>query len=198
MARTRLRSSACSPVRGDTMAEMDQRGVTDELRRTVANFDAATAREISARARFLTELDRLSDPFDRHADPVHVTGSAIVVGPRGTVLHWHKRIGGWLQPGGHVDPGETPSQAALREAQEETGLRVRHPEGGPRLVHLDVHPAGQHVHLDLRYLLIGDDVEPAPPPGESQDVRWFTLAEAIAVADAALVEGLRRVADGRS
>jgi len=177
---------------------MDQRGVTDELRRTVANFDAATAREISSRARFLAELDRLSDPFDRHADPVHVTGSAIVVGPRGTVLHWHKRIGGWLQPGGHVDLGETPSQAALREAQEETGLRVRHPEGGPRLVHLDVHPAGQHVHLDLRYLLIGDDVEPAPPPGESQDVRWFTLAEAIAVADAALVEGLRRVADGRS
>ena len=177
---------------------MENQEVTSQLRRAVADFDAATPREVRSRAQFLAELDRLDDPFDRNADPVHVTGSAIVVGPRGTVLHWHKRIGGWLQPGGHVDPGETPSQAALRETHEETGLRVRHPDGGPRLVHLDVHPAGPHVHLDLRYLLVSEDAEPSPPPGESQQVRWFTFDDAIAVADAALVDGLRRVADGRA
>jgi len=177
------------------MAGNENQEVTGELRRAVADFDAATPREVRSRAQFLVELDRLTDPLDRNADPVHVTGSAIVVGPRGTVLHWHKRIGGWLQPGGHVDPGETPSQAALRETHEETGLRVRHPDGGPRLVHLDVHPAGPHVHLDLRYLLVSEDAEPAPPPGESQQVRWFTLDDAIAIADAALVDGLRRVAD---
>ena len=171
--------------------------VTAELRRAVVGFDAATPRELSSRARFLAELDRLPDPFDRQADPVHVTGSAIVVGPRGTVLHWHKRVGGWMQPGGHVDAGETPWRAALREAEEETGLPMRHPEGGPRLVHLDVHPAGPHVHLDLRYLLLGGDAEPSPPPGESQQVRWFSFADAIAVADPALVDGLRRVASGR-
>ena len=180
------------------MAEMDYREVTGEFRRAVADFDAATPRELRSRARFLAELDRLSDPFNRHADPVHVTGSAIVVGPRGTVLHWHKRVGGWLQPGGHVDPGETPWQAALRETHEETGLQVRHPDGGPRLVHLDVHPAGPHVHLDVRYLLVSDDAEPAPPAGESQQVRWFTLGDAIALADAGLVDGLRRIAGGRA
>lgn len=168
--------------------------VTGRLRRAVAGFDAATPREISSRERFLAELSRLADPFDRNADPVHVTGSAIVVGRRGTVLHWHKRIGGWLQPGGHVDPGEAPWQAALREAHEETGLQVRHPDHGPRLVHLDVHPAGDHVHLDVRYLLHGEDAEPAPPAGESQQVRWFSFAAAIALADPALVDGLRRVA----
>jgi 8-oxo-dGTP pyrophosphatase MutT (NUDIX family) len=171
--------------------------VTADLRRAVAGFDAATPREISSRARFLAELGRLADPFDRDADPVHVTASAIVVGPRGTVLHWHKRIGGWMQPGGHVDAGETPWQAALRETHEETGLAARHPDDGPRLLHLDVHQAGPHVHLDLRYLLHGDDAEPSPPPGESQQVRWFSLADAIAVADAALVDGLRRVAAAR-
>jgi len=180
------------------MAEMNHQEATGELRRAVAGFDAATPRELRSRARFLAELDRLSDPFDRTADPVHVTGSAIVLGPRGTVLHWHKRIGGWLQPGGHVDPGETPSQTALRETHEETGLAVRHPDGGPRLVHLDVHPAGPHVHLDLRYLLVSEDAEPAPAPGESPDVRWFTFDDAIAIADPALVDGLRRVAAGRT
>ena len=176
------------------MAGVNLEQVTAVLRTAVTEFDAATPREFSSRARFLAELDRLPDPFDRASDPVHVTGSAIVVGPRGTVLHWHKRMGGWMQPGGHVDAGESPWQAALREAREETGLPVRHPDDGPRLVHLDVHPAGPHVHLDVRYLLLGSDAEPSPPAGESQQVRWFSFADAIAVADAALVDGLRRVA----
>jgi 8-oxo-dGTP pyrophosphatase MutT (NUDIX family) len=164
-----------------------------ELREAVTGFDAATEREVASRARFLAELDRLADPFSREADPVHVTGSAVVTGRRGTVLHWHKRIGGWMQPGGHIDAGETPWGAALRETQEETGLQVRHPGGGPQLLHLDAHPAGSHFHLDLRYLLEAADEEPAPPPGESQQVRWFTLTDALEVADDALIDGLRRL-----
>jgi hypothetical protein len=50
------------------------------------------------------------------------------------------------------------------------------------------------VHLDVRYLLMGADAEPSPAAEESQQVRWFSFADAIAVADAALVDGLRRVA----
>jgi 8-oxo-dGTP pyrophosphatase MutT (NUDIX family) len=169
--------------------------VTAQVLAAVTAFDAVTPREIGSRARFLAELDRLADPFSRNADPVHVTGSAIVTGPRGTVLHWHKRIGGWMQPGGHVDAGETPWDAAMRETREETGLPVRHPSGGPRLLHLDAHPAGPHLHLDLRYLLLSPDDDPEPGPGESQQVRWFTLAEAIDVADDALIDGLRRLQD---
>lgn len=162
----------------------------------MAAFDAGTLREAASQERFLTELDRLVDPFDRYADLVHVTGSGIVSGPRGTVLHLHKKLHLWLQPGGHVDSGEAPWEAALREAEEETGLPVRHPAGGATLFHLDVHLAAEgHVHLDLRYLLLCDEAEPAPPAGESQLVRWFTLDEALAIADDGLVDGLRRLPD---
>jgi len=31
----------------------------------------------------------------------------------------------WEMPGGAVDPGESPAEAAVRETEEETGLRVR-------------------------------------------------------------------------
>ena len=127
--------------------------------------------------RFAAEVDRLIadgvDPFDIDADAVHITGSAIVVGTRGVVLLRHRRLGMWIQPGGHVDPGETPWDAALREAAEETGLPVSFvtetglpvsfvTETGlpvsfvagtgemvgagevvPRLVHVDVHAGGR-------------------------------------------------------
>ena len=72
---------------------------------------------------------------------------------------------------------------AVRECAEETGLEAVHPAGGPHMVHVDVHPAGDHLHLDLRYLLVGPDADPAPPPGESQEVAWFTWDAAAALAD---------------
>jgi 8-oxo-dGTP pyrophosphatase MutT (NUDIX family) len=141
---------------------------------------------------FEHHLPRLARPYDEDADPVHVTASAIVVGRRGVALHLHKRLGLWLQPGGHIDAGEAPAEAALREAVEETGLDVRHPDGGPRLIHVDVHPGPKgHTHLDVRFLLEAGDADPVPAEGESPDARWFPWDEAIAVADAGLVAPLK-------
>ena len=41
-----------------------------------------------------------------------------------TLLHWHRKVGLWLPPGGHIEPNEDPLQAARREALEETGISV--------------------------------------------------------------------------
>jgi 8-oxo-dGTP pyrophosphatase MutT (NUDIX family) len=186
--------------------------VTDDLREpddlcqtvvaSVARRHPINGREARSRHHMLVALGRLADPFDRHSDPTHVTGSALIFGPRGVLLHRHKRLGLWLQPGGHLEPGETPWEAARRESEEETGLAVEWSgpvvDGYPALAHLDVHPGGQgHTHLDLRYVLsvAGDDT-PAPAEGESQDVRWFTWDEALRVADPGLVALLRHVHGG--
>jgi 8-oxo-dGTP pyrophosphatase MutT (NUDIX family) len=162
-----------------------------DLRALVEGHQPATPREAAAEARFLEELARLPAPCDEHADPTHVTASAIVVGRRGTVLHLHKRLGVWMQPGGHIDAGETPEVAARREATEELGLAVQHPASGPRLINIDVHEAALgHTHLDLRYLLVAGDDDPHPPPDESPDARWYSWDEAIALADDALADAL--------
>ena len=171
----------------------------DELLRQVL-ADVAARRPVDEREqvsieRFATEVARLEHPFDEHADPVHITASALIVGSRGIVLHRHKRLGIWVQPGGHIDPGEAPWDAARREAAEETGLPVSWPAGqagDPPLAHVDAHdgPRG-HRHLDLRYVVHAEPVEPAPGPDESQDVRWFSWPEAIDVADVGLVGALR-------
>lgn len=162
------------------------------VRAVVEQHRVADEREALSREIILAELDRLRRPFDQHADPTHLTASAVVVGDRGVVLHRHRRLHRWLQPGGHLDPGESPEQAMVRECREETGLVVAHPPAGPCLVHVDVHHAARgHIHLDLRYLVHAPADDPAPAPGESQDVAWFTWAEAEVLADVALAGALR-------
>lgn len=150
------------------------------VRRSVAERTPIDDAERSCINEFLRLFDALDRPFDQESDPVHVTGSAIVVGPRGVVLLRHKRLGMWLQPGGHIDPGESPWEAAVREAREETGLDVRFDGDAPPLVHVDVHPGGRgHTHLDLRYLVHGGDADPTPPEGESQEIGWFDWDAAV-------------------
>ncbi len=163
----------------------------DQVRSAVTARMALDERERVSLRSFVDHFDRLPQPFSEDADPVHVTGSAIVVGGRGVVLHLHKRLGVWLQPGGHIDADESPWDGARREAYEETGLEVQHPVGGPELVHVDVHPGPRgHTHLDLRYLLLAPDADPSPAPGESEQVRWFSWDDAIAVSDPGLTGAL--------
>ncbi len=171
------------------------RRAAEQLRRQLRSHAAGDDRESLSLAIMAAELGRLERPFDVDGDPTHVTASAIVVGPRGVVLHRHRRLHRWMQPGGHIDPGETPEEAALRECAEETGLAVSHPASGVELVHVDVHrAAGEHVHLDLRYLVLAADADPAPGPGESQEVAWFDWPDAEGIADEALAGALAAAA----
>jgi 8-oxo-dGTP pyrophosphatase MutT (NUDIX family) len=156
--------------------------------RAAAPVDGREAAAVATIGRLLPGLAR---PFDEEADPTHVTASAIVLGQAGVVLHRHKRLGLWLQPGGHLAPGEDLAAGAVRETREETGLVPAHPPGGPLAVHVDVHAGGRgHTHLDVRWLLWADG-PPHPPAGESQLVAWFGWDEALALADDGLAGALR-------
>ena len=139
--------------------------------------------EERAVARLSALLAGAPDPFARTTLPAHVTASAVVRGPDGRLLlHRHRRLARWLQPGGHVESGEAPAAAAVRETAEETGLVPSHPRHGPVLLHVDEHPGpDRHVHLDLRYLLHAD---PARTSGAGEDagrggaeLRWIATDE---------------------
>ena len=163
------------------------------------------ARERGSIAAFVEQFDRLERPFDEVASKVHVTASAIVVTDdrRRVVLHRHKRLQIWLQPGGHVDTDELPWCAALRETIEETGLPAivvgADLPDGPPLLHVDVHPGPRgHTHLDLRYLVESPHVKPTPAADESQDVQWFVWHTAIDLAEPGLEGVLRAVQPGEA
>lgn len=171
-----------------------QRASQAALRGNVAARSPVDARERESIETFLTSFDTLDDPFNEQASPTHVTASAIVTSDAGVLLHLHKRLSMWLQPGGHIDAAEQPWEAAQRETAEETGLEVFAAAQPPNLMHVDVHPGPRgHTHLDLRYHFTSPPVEPAPSEGESPHVRWFSWADAIAIAEPGL-EGVLRMA----
>ena len=171
--------------------------VRQQVRDAVAARRPVDARERTSIAEFVRVLDELAEPFDEHADRRHVTSSAIVTSDDGrrVLLHRHKRLGMWLQPGGHIDPGELPWDAALREAGEEGGVPVT--LASPDLVHVDVHPGPRgHTHLDLRYVVTAPRVTPSPAAGESQEVQWFAWHQAIDLAEPGLEGVLRALQPG--
>jgi 8-oxo-dGTP pyrophosphatase MutT (NUDIX family) len=133
-----------------------------------------------------------ADCFERTCRDGHVTGSAWIVSRHGShvLLVRHRKLGAWLQPGGHADGDVDVAAVARREGMEETGLRdLVHADGwqaagGDRLpFDVDVHViparAGEpsHLHLDLRYLFVADRGAPLRVSAESEDVRWVARAE---------------------
>jgi 8-oxo-dGTP pyrophosphatase MutT (NUDIX family) len=95
----------------------------------------------------------------------HWTASAIILHPSEdkVLLIDHDKSGYWLFPGGHVTPGETLAEAAIREVREETGIEAEIITGTlPAYDPVRTHPVpfavieataadpvnGQHQHVD--------------------------------------------------
>jgi len=165
----------------------------------LASHEPVDAIERDAIARLRRLVAAPADPFARTTLPAHITASAVVLDPdhRMILLHLHRRLGRWLQPGGHVETGERPEDAAVRETREETGSAVRHPIGGPHILHLDEHPGPDgHIHLDLRYLLLVRRSEPALGAGEATgegpgaSLRWAELPEVAVLTDRSLARAI--------
>jgi len=127
-------------------------------------------------------LANCADPFPRHLLPGHITGSGIVIQNEQMLLIRHRYIKEWFQPGGHVDPGESPLEGAIREVKEETGWNTIASSLFNKNIpfDIDVHiiPANpikqeaQHLHIDFAYLLEPIEHGVASDP---EAVAWVNL-----------------------
>jgi 8-oxo-dGTP pyrophosphatase MutT (NUDIX family) len=92
---------------------------------------------------------------------------------------------GWSTVGGAVDPGESPAEAAIREASEEIGAKIRLGRlldvlGGPD--YEVAYPNGDRTaYVIAAYEAVIIEGVPAPADGELSEVAWFTRAQLAAI-----------------
>ncbi len=121
----------------------------------------------------------------------HITASAFVINKhtQKILLLQHKSLGKLLQPGGHIEKSDSsPIETALRELEEETGLKVEDLALQPVLnrypdvpFHIDSHYIPEnsrkkepgHYHHDLRYLYITEKSDIIIDPNESNNFKWI-------------------------
>jgi 8-oxo-dGTP pyrophosphatase MutT (NUDIX family) len=174
-------------------------GLVADLRHAIARAPRDTAEDRFEAWAWRAMLDEHGAALlTRHAAPSHVTASAVVLSPDGllTCLVLHRRLGVWVQPGGHLEPDDmTLPLAAAREVEEETGLTG---ELLPDVVALSRHraPCRPDVvdwHLDVQHVLVasggpgilgvsdgGSVFTPGPlayVSPESRQVAWWPVGE---------------------
>ena len=166
----------------------DHRPPMERLDALLAAVVPADDKERADLALMQAQRALLPEPLSRSQPAAHFTGSAVVTDGRRVALVHHRRLGRWLQPGGHVEAadGDDLLATALREAAEETGCPVVPHPTAPRPLDVDVHPIPSrgtepaHLHLDVRFLVLTERPEALrEDPEESSAVRWFELDEAI-------------------
>ena len=132
-------------------------------------------------------LDEETGYFLRNNYNGHFTGSAWIISPdkSNILMTHHKKLGKWIQLGGHADGESDLLKVALREATEESGIqqiKVLSEE----IFDLDIHGIPQnnselgHLHYDVRFLIEADPTgEAVIISDESHDVTWIPLADVV-------------------
>ena len=147
-------------------------------------YQPTTTDEREQQQNLLTFVQQEPNCFSRQNQYGHITGSAWIVDETGrkTLLTLHRKLGLWLQLGGHADGESDVMAVALREAREESGVSEIVPllDG---IFDLDVHevPAIKqdpaHLHFDVRYLFQIASSHDLQISDESIDLQWFDMSE---------------------
>lgn len=130
---------------------------------------------------YLDHLTAHPDAMSRSCHPDHLTASVLIVSKdhQRVLLTLHRRIGRWLQTGGHCEPqDDTLALAALREGREESGIDGLLIDPLPVLLSLHEVPGCGPIrpshHLDVQFVAIAphDDFTMSE---ESADLAWFDV-----------------------
>lgn len=138
---------------------------------------------------FLKFIDTFDDVLTRQNEFGHFSASSFVVNKDRTkmLVVYHNILNGWIYPGGHADGESDLLSVAIREVEEETGLKAKVLEKDifsiqalPTKGHIKRGKyISSHTHFDVVYLLEADDSLPlAYREDESAGVKWITFDEA--------------------
>ena len=160
-----------------------------DLKQKIQNYTPFNEQEENDKEQMLNFIDNFDDVLTRNNSFGHFSSSAFVVNKEKTrmVVVYHNIYDAWIYPGGHADGEEDLLSVAVREVEEETGLKVKILDGNmfaiqslPVKGHIKHGKyVSAHTHFDVVYLLEADDTIPLVyREDESKGVKWIPFEEA--------------------
>lgn len=157
-----------------------------DIKKLLEAYSPVNVQEEKDREIMLRVLETESDCFCRSNERGHFTVSSWIVNRDFTkvLFCYHKIYDSWSWVGGHADGERDLISAAVREAQEETGII---PEKVlPDILSLEILPVAghmkngkfvsSHIHYNLTFLIIADENSPVRiKPDENSGVRWIAF-----------------------
>ncbi len=156
----------------------------ENLIEKLTNYQPMTTEEKESREFMISFANATEDCFDRTQLAGHFTGSSWIINQSWdkVILLNHVKLSRWLQPGGHCDGNPVILETAMKEAEEETGLK------NLRLISeeifdIDAHSVKhdenpEHIHYDVRFLFEADDTEELIlEEGKAKEVKWVPLED---------------------
>lgn len=167
-------------MRETTRVPVPEHPLTADCLAALSAYAPGDTEQNRLRAAMLDHLRSRAAGWSRDCPGAHLTASAIITSRSAdrVLLIRHRKLGRWLQTGGHIEAGDRSlADAALREAREESGapaLRLV-----PGVLHLDRHevpcgPIRPAFHLDVRYLIVAEPTQQLlRPDADVGASRWF-------------------------
>ncbi len=104
------------------------------------------------------------------------------------LLTWNKNLQTWIPVGGHIDPGETPEEAIIREVAEETGFEFEFlnesqmlAEGKLRIIkpsHIQIENVPHHnKHINITFVGKCTKLTDKQETDENEKLKWFSKSE---------------------
>ena len=158
------------------------------LKETIENYVPCDEQEVQDRAQMLMLINNFDDVLTRDNLIGHFVASAFVTNKERTKMLsiYHIITDGWTYPGGHADGEEDMLSVALREVEEETGLKPKVLSKDPILISSNpVHShikrgkfVSAHLHFDLLYLMEADENIPLKQrEDETNGIKWMKFED---------------------
>lgn len=172
-----------------------------DLKEQIQGYIPFNEQEEKDKEYFLKFIDTFEDVLTRDNIFGHFSSSAFVVNKKRDkmVVVYHNINDGWIYPGGHADGECDLLSVAIKEVEEETGLKATPLNSSIFAINANNVPPHKkngefistHVHLDVVYILEADDTLPLTyRENESKGVKWIPFSMA---SDDSMVDFIRPV-----
>ncbi|MDE6363802.1 MAG: NUDIX hydrolase [Lachnospiraceae bacterium] len=163
------------------------------LLQEIKNYQPCNQQEACDQARMIDYMTHHADCLSRENQTAHFTASIWTVNKARTktLMVYHNLYDSWSWIGGHADGIEDLRAVALRELQEETGIRraalVRPEIFSLEILTVDGHIkkgsyVPSHLHMNVTYLAEADEKETLiVNENENQAVQWWSFEDALKV-----------------